>query len=198
MKHALISLALLLMALLGCRPGQKPPEQGVFEPLEFRVDSARLGDSLSIGGLHLSVPLHWFAVDSGTLAKLTNVALRDTSKLALQPFMAFKHEQGGPMLLVSKFPRAVALDAQFIPWAGEVTKVYREQRPDVLVQEQWMSLGGVEALQLYSRSAQLVHLKIILHGDEPVGLDYTVPLDRWEDEVHSVESSLGSIRKVYQ
>ena len=146
----------------------------------------------------MSVPKHWLAVDSGTLAKLSSVAQRDTSKLALQPFMAYKHEQGGPMLLVSKFPRAVALDAQFIPWAGEVTRVYREQRPDVLVQEQWMSLSGVEALQLYSRSPQLVHLKIILHADEPVGLDFTVPLDKWEDEVHSIESSLGSIRKVYQ
>lgn len=190
--------AVVLAALIGCGPAQKPPEQGIFEPLEFRVDSLRLGDSLEVGGLSLSVPKSWVAVDSGTLAKLTNVAQRDTSKLALQPFMAYKHEQGGPMLLVSKFPRAVALGAQFIPWAGEVTKVYREQRPDVLVQEQWMSLGGVEALQLYSRSAQLVHLKIILHGDEPVGLDYTVPLDKWDDEVHSVESSLGSIRKVYK
>lgn len=197
MKHRLIFTALLL-TIAGCGPAQKPAEQGVFEELEFRVDSLRLGERTEVGGLSLSVPKDWLLVDDDTMTKLTDVAKRDTSQMALAPTQAFKREGGGPMLLISKFPRAIDLGRGFIPWAGEVAKVYREQRPDILVQEQWMSLGGVEALQLISRSPQLVHLKIILHADEPVSLDYTVPLNKWDEEVHSIESSLGSIRKVYQ
>lgn len=197
MKYGLIFLA-LLFAIAACGPAQKPAEQGVFEELEFRVDSLRLGASTEIGGIKFSVPKDWLLVDDDTMKKLTDVAKRDTSEMALAPVQAYKREGGGPMLLVSKFPRSIDLGARFIPWAGEVAKVYREQRPDILVQEQWMSLGGVEALQLVSRSPQLVHLKVILHADEPVSLDYTVPLNKWDDEVHSVESSLGSLRKVYK
>lgn len=101
------------------------------------------------------------------------------------------------MLLVSRFPKAAKLGPNFVPWAGEVAKVYREQRPESRVEEQWMSVSGVEALQLYSQSAQLIHLKILLNADEPVSLDYTVPAATWPNLARSVESSLGSLRKVY-
>lgn len=197
MKYSLVFIA-LLFAIAGCGTTQKRPEPGVFEELEFRVDSLRLGENAEVGGISLRVPKDWVLIDDETMTKLTDVAKRDTSQMALAPVKAYRRAGGGPMLLISKFPKAIDLGAGFIPWAGEVAKVYRVQRPDILVQEQWMSLGGVEALQLISRSPQLVHLKVILHADEPVSLDYTVPLNKWDEEVHSVESSLGSIRKVYK
>ncbi len=188
--------AVLLVA--ACSKDKKPASQeGVFERLEFSVDSSLLGEAISVGGLRLHAPSGWLPVDSSVMSQLVGVAARDTSGMQLRPKYAFKPESGGPMMLVSTFPKAVDLGDRFVPWAGEVARVYREQRADIRVQEQWMSLSGVEALQLYSQSAQLVHIKIILNAIGVVSLDYTVPAASWPKEVRAVESSLGSLRKIY-
>lgn len=191
----IIVAAILLVA--ACSKEKKPAQDGVFEELVFVVDSSKLGEAITVGGLHFNVPVQWMPVDSEIMGKLMGVAKRDSSELQLQPEFAFKHQEGGPMLLVSTFPKAVHLGSGFIPWAGEVASAYRRSRPDVVVQEQWMSLGGVEALQLYGQSGQLVHVKVILNSDQPVSLDYTVPVPIWPQQVRAVESSLGTLRKVY-
>lgn len=189
-------LSLLVLAA-ACSKEKKTSGEGVFEPLEFAVDSSKLGALIEVGGLRLHAPASWINLDSSAMQQLVGVASRDTSEMQLRPERAFKREGGGPMLLVSRFPKVVKLGAQFVPWAGEVAKVYRDQRKDVVVQEHWMSVSGVEALQLYAQSAKLVHVKILLNADEPISLDYTVPVDMWPEEVRAVESSLGSLRKVY-
>lgn len=196
MKIGLLALCVLLL-VAACSKEKKTSGEGVFEPIEFVVDSAKLGELVEAGGLRLHAPAGWIALDSAGMQQLIGVASRDTSEMQLRPERAFKRVGGGPMLLVSRFPKAIKLGAGFIPWAGQVAKVYRDQRTDVVVQEQWMSVSGVEALQLYSQSGKLVHVKIILNASEPVSLDYTVPVDLWPEEVRAVESSLGSLRKVY-
>ncbi|MBL0061774.1 MAG: hypothetical protein IPP40_09925 [bacterium] len=196
MRIGLLMLCLLLL-VAACSKEKKPSGEGVFNPLELAVDSAKLGELIEVGGLRLQAPAGWINLDSSAMQQLIGVASRDTSEMQLRPERAFKREGGGPMLLVSRFPKVVKLGPRFVPWAGEVAKVYRDQRKDVVVQEQWMSISGVEALQLYGQSAKLVHVKILLNADEPVSLDYTVPADMWPEEVRAVESSLGSLRKVY-
>ncbi len=187
----------LLVLLAACSKETKKPGEGAFEPLVLVVDSAKLGDLIEIGGVRLNAPADWVNLDSSAMQQLIGVAGRDTSAMQLRPEWAFKREGGGPMLLVSRFPKVLKLGARFIPWAGEVAKTYRDQRKDVVVQEHWMSVSGIEALQLYGQSAKLVHVKILLNADEPVSLDYTVPADMWPEEVRAVESSLGSLRKIY-
>ncbi|MCB9369747.1 MAG: hypothetical protein H6507_11615 [Calditrichaeota bacterium] len=196
MKFAWIAVAAVLL-VAACSKEKKPAAEGVFERLDFAVDSSLLGDDVTVGGVHLHAPADWLPVDTSVMRKLVDVAERDTTVMQLYPEQAFKPEDGGPMLLVSIFPKTVHLGTGFIPWAGEVAKSYREARPDVVVQEQWMSLSGVEALQLYAQSGQLVHVKILLNADQPVSLDYTVPAPIWPNQVRAVESSLGSLRKVY-
>ncbi len=193
----IITLFPLLLLVAACSREKKHEGEGVFERLEFTVDSSKLGTKISVGGVALYAPKGWEAVDSSSMVQLVGIAARDTSEMRLRPEWAFKTEGGGPMLLVSRFPRATRLGPNFVPWAGEVAKVYREQRPEARVEEQWMSVSGVEALQLYSQSAQLIHLKILLSAEGPGSLDYTVPATMWPNQVRSVESSLGSLRKVY-
>lgn len=195
MRIGLILLTALVLSAACSK--NKTPRDVKFEKLEFIVDSSKLGEIVEAGGLRLHAPAGWLAVEDDVMGQISGVAKRDTSMMQLEPRFAFKREGGGPMLLVSKFPRAMRLGAGFIPWAGEVAKAYREQRTDAVVQEQWMSVAGVEALQLYAQSGKLVHVKIILNSSEPVSLDYTVPATEWPEEVRAVESSLGSLRKVY-
>ncbi|MCB9357671.1 MAG: hypothetical protein H6505_03770 [Calditrichaeota bacterium] len=191
-------LIALIALVSACSNSKKTePKSDAFEELEFTVDSTKLGDSLSIGGVKLRAPAEWAPLDSETFETLTNVAARDTSKLGLTPVMAYRKPGGGPLLLVSTFAQPVDLGVSFIPWAGQVADVYRKQRPDAQFSEAWLSLGGVEALQIMGIGEKLVHLKLILHGDQPVSLDYTVPRTTWKDDVEYVESSLGSIRKIY-
>ncbi|MBK8130786.1 MAG: hypothetical protein IPK53_18400 [bacterium] len=166
MRIALTVLALSLL-MAACSRDKSAAPDGVFEPLEFNVDSTLLGSVIEVGGVRLQAPAQWAEVDSSTFARILDVAARDTSELRLLPTYVFKHVSGGPMLLVSTFPRAVDLQRDFLAWAGEVARVYREQRKDIEVREQWINIAGVRALQLFSRSPQLIHAKIILHADQP-------------------------------
>ncbi|MBK6911174.1 MAG: hypothetical protein IPH10_09640 [bacterium] len=195
MRIALTVLALSLL-MAACSRDKSAAPDGVFEPLEFNVDSTLLGSVIEVGGVRLQAPAQWAEVDSSTFARILDVAARDTSELRLLPTYVFKHVSGGPMLLVSTFPRAVDLQRDFLAWAGEVARVYREQRKDIEVREQWINIAGVRALQLFSRSPQLIHAKIILHADQPVSLDYTVPVSMWPTEARAVESSLGTLRRI--
>ncbi len=197
MKHVMLLIALIVL-ISSCSTGKKVEQkEGVWEELEFTVDTTKLGDSARAGGIAFRVPKGWVPLEGDMFETLVSVAARDTSELGLAPVSAFRREGGGPLLLVSTFSKAVDLGANFIPWAGEVARVYRSQRGEAKFSEAWLSLGGVEALQIMGISESLVHLKIILHADEPVSLDYTVPRATWADEARAVESSLGSIRKIY-
>lgn len=191
-----VAMLILLTTVVSCSK-QKAPRETMFEKLEFKVDSSKLGEVVETGGVRFHAPKEWLLVDSETISQIAGVAKRDTTEMQLMPLYAFKREGGGPMLLVSTFPRAVHLGAGFIPWAGEVARVYKSQRTDAVVQEHWIHVGGIEALQLYSQSGTLVHVKIILHASEPVSLDYTVPVELWPEEVRAIESSLASLRKMY-
>jgi len=195
MRHYLTILVCAVL-LAACSKEKTPAGQGQFEPLQFNLDSTRLGGAIEIADLRFHAPARWLEVDSSTFEKIANVAGRDTSVMQLQPTRVFKHENGGPMLLVSRFPRAVDLKENFVPWAGEVARVYRAQRKDTEIRESWIQIAGVDALQLVSTSAQLVHVKVILNANEPVSLDYTVPVAMWPVESVYIESSLGSLRRV--
>jgi hypothetical protein len=75
-------------------------------------------------------------------------------------------------------------------------EAYRSAHPGLDVQEEWLLLGGIHAVQLLGMDTLRVQFKFLVESDPVVGLDYSVPHAAWEQEVRAVESSLGTIRRL--
>jgi hypothetical protein len=154
------------------------------------------GTPIRVADVFLRAPVGWLEADSATLATVREFAVKDSGVSALSPQFVFKREGGGPMLLVSTFSRSVELGNNFVPWAGEIARLYRAQRPTLKIEEQWLNYGDFDALVLRSKSERVIHHKVILRAASPVSLDYSVPAHEWTNEASAVEASLASIQRV--
>lgn len=157
--------------------------------------SGTQGASVQVADVFLRAPDGWLESDSATLATVKEFARKDTGEAALAPQFVCKREGGGPMLLVSTFSRSVQLGDNFVPWAGEIARIYRAQRPKQIIEEQWLSYGDLEALTLRSANEKIIHYKIILRAASPVSLDYSIPAHEWTNESSAVEASIKSIQR---
>ena len=188
-----------LLSMLSCsdakRPDVRAERDDVFEQLSFEVDTSLLGDTVRLEGIEFRVPRGWKRVEPMILRAIRQAAGRDTSRHRLFPEAAHAHSNGS-VFVASRFPNANRADVSFSSWAITVGEAYRVARAGMELKEAWLSLGGIEALQLYSGDQKTVHFKLLLNAGVPLSLDYTVPTSAWEGEVHGVESSLGSIRRL--
>jgi hypothetical protein len=158
------------------------------------VDSARLGSEAVVDGVSLRVPLGWTAADSSVLQSVRQAVRLDTGDFPVEPRAVFVG--AGPSVLVATTFRTKPEAAEgFTGWARRYVEAYRAARPSLDVQEEWLLLGGIHAVQLLAMDTLRVQFKFLIESDPVVGLDYSVPRAAWEQEVRAVESSLGTIRK---
>lgn len=196
LRIILFLLILLSPALISCSgSGKTPPPDPVFEALDFEIDSTRLGDVIEIGGLTLRAPLEWYPANESTMETMRRTVAQDTSRFRLAPRAVFIHPAGS-ILIASEFEKGTGTDYPFANWAIEVAEAYKSSRRESSISEAWLSISGIEALQLYAADSTTVHFKVLLRGEKPVSLDYTVPRRDWDSRVRSVESSLGTVRRL--
>jgi hypothetical protein len=189
---ALLCCAVVVAFGAGCRGAAV--SHGPFREFTFSVDSSRLGTEATIGKVSLRVPLGWEAADSSVLESIREAAGPDTGDFPVEPRAVFIGE-GSSILIATSFRTKPEAAEGFSGWARRYVEAYRSARPGLDVQEEWLLLSGIHAVQLLAMDTLRVQFKFLIESDPVVGLDYSVPRAAWEQEVRAVESSLGTIRK---
>ncbi|MBU0507828.1 hypothetical protein KKH27_03180 [bacterium] len=193
--QSVLCLSAMVLALaVSCRGSGG--SDGPFRELEFAVDSSRLGDPIHVKGLVVHAPAGWDEADSTLLVAVRQAVVGQASENRLPEFhtVRIQPETGG-VLVITSFPKDPRTTGDFVTWARSFVEEYRRARSEVPVEEDWLKIGGMAAVQIYQADSLRIQFKYLIAADLPVGLDYSVPRAAWEKEVRSVESSLGSIRK---
>jgi len=193
MRAVIVLWATLGMLLISCRPSGRGED--LFRELEFRVDSTLLGEAVVLAGIGFCPPVAWGEADS-TLMSAVRAGLERQAAGNPLPTLerAFLHEQTGAVLVVTSFAAAGDPPGRFPAWARSFVEEYRAASPKVPVEEDWLKIGGIPAVQLYAADSARVLFKYLLGGDRVIGLDYSVPRAAWAEEMRAVESSVGTVR----
>lgn len=190
--NAGIDRPLSLRDLAGCRG--KSSWHGPFREYAFTIDSSRLGGQTEVAGVTFRVPRGWIVADAGIMEKVQEAARQDTSDFPVEPRGVYISQAGG-VLVATTYNWKPAAAEGFTGWMRRYLKTYRSARPQVDIQEEWLLLGDLHAVQLMAMDTLRVQFKFLIESDPVVSLDYSVPRAAWEKEVRSVESSLGTVRK---
>lgn len=185
--------ALWIMAFFGCRGTQS--SHGPYREFEFAVDSTRLGESVHIGDIVFRVPKGWVPADSSVMEQVRKAAHKDTSRFPAEPKNVFIDLTTGSVLLCTTFPNRPEAALGFTGWGRQYVDTYRGARTGMEIQEEWLLLGGVHAVQIMLMDTQRVQFKFLIESEPVVGLDFSVPRPAWQGQARTVESSLGTIEK---
>lgn len=179
-----------VLAAAACRGAGEQP--GPFREFTFTVDSLLLGDRITVREFSIQAPAGWISPDSGIIAAVRTAIERDTSRPGELEAVRINLQSGG-VLVISKLPETA--NGGFVPWARQRIERLRTAAAGRTIEEEWLLLNGIRAVQLYLADSSRVQFKFLLDSSPPTGLDFSVPSAAWEREVRSVESAIGSIRR---
>ena len=197
-------LIIALWAVVACKgTGQTP---GPFQDLNFDVDSTRIGDTLTMSGIQVRLPIWMIAAPTDAMATIQDAAARDTTEYALTPECVF-YDTIGAVLVFSHFQRHEHKPADFIAFARSYAEKLRSKEPPApqigdlgekgeLPSQEWLTLGGVPAVQYYTSDSTRIQFAYVVDTDRPLHIAISVPRAVWPEEVHNVESMLGTVKKV--
>lgn len=187
-----IFLIVLIAGLAGMsckKPAQTPTP---YTALEFRVDSARLGATLSLSSVTLRVPAGWDAADSSLLEQARAASHEDTSRFRAEVSAVFLDPSSGAVLIARGHQRLAA--QSFADWGRTLLERFRVVRPSWSIQEDWIMINAIPTLQIHAMDSVRVYFSFLLDRDPPLQLDYIVPAAAWESAMPGIESSLGTIQ----
>ena len=185
------TVAFLILA--GCRGTRTA--HGPYREFTFAIDSSRLGGQTEVAGISLRIPRGWVVADANVMDRVRQAAQQDTSDFPVEPQGVFISPSVGGVLVATTYKSKPAVTEGFTGWTRRYLKIYRSAHPQLDIQEEWLLLGDLHAVQLMAMDTLRVQFKFLIESDPVVSLDYSVPRAAWEQEVRAVESSLGTIRK---
>jgi hypothetical protein len=178
---------------LSCRSSGQMPD--LYQELTFSVDSTRLGETVAIGGMVFHAPRSWERIDSSTVSHIRQAVSGDTNQSGVALEGVFVNSTNGAVLVVTSFDRKTTEPEEFAKLAYRFAETFGGSTSKPGPREERLLLSDIPAVQLYATDSLRVQFKFLLDLKIPIGLDYSVPRVAWSQEVRSVESSLGSIRR---
>lgn len=180
-----------VICLSSCsRPSQSPTP---YTALEFRVDSTRQGERIDIDSLTLRAPLNWMKADSGMIAQVRAAAAQDSSRFRSKVLAVYLDSTNGSFLVTSKHPASEA--RVFRDWGLAFVQNFTAAHPSWTVREDWILVNEIQTLQIFAADSIRVFFSFLIDRQPPLQLDYIVPSVAWEQQMRSVESSIGSLSK---
>jgi hypothetical protein len=189
-----LGLFIVLLTVLSCGGIGRVP--GPFRDFSFRVDSVLLGEYLTLQDVKLRVPARWSAAEPEAMAAIQQAALRDTERFALAPIHVF-HDSLGAVLVLSRFRHYTDSLVNFAGFARQYETEFRRSHSNPEAAVEWLTLSEIPAVQFYTSDSLRVQFMFLLSSDPPLNLAVSVPRRSWRDEVRSVESMLGTVRRIH-
>jgi len=167
----------------------------LYQKLTFSVDSTRLGEAVAVGEIVFRVPRSWERLDSSTVSNIQKTAMGDTNRSGVTLEGVFVNDSDGAVLVLTSFSRKTTEEKEFTELAFRFAETFEGANHQDTPREERLLLGDIPTVQFYAADSLRVHFKFLLDVRAPIGLDYSVPRSAWPQEVRSVESSLGTIRR---
>jgi hypothetical protein len=166
------------------------------QELKFTVDSTKLGDEVTFGGIAFRIPKGWLPADSTMLFTLKKVAGGEFGRFQIVPQAVFQDPATGAFVKVSLFAKQMAAGQTFVNWGRQYVDEFHSTHRKISMSEDWIGLSGMPAVLLSFGDTQTAQLKLAVEGPPPSELSFSIPTDSYIIQKRSIESSIGSVRKL--
>ena len=190
MRNVVISLIVVIL-IMGCAK-----EQTKYADITFNVDKALLGEEYICPKpeLRFQLPKDWEQISPDMLASIRNKAQvsQDTTNVYVVPIDVFMDMQKSFTCFLSTFDsKLLAVDVM-----QNYLDEFRIINQDVNLNEGSFAHNGLDFQQITFAKDDLITVKLItiINDQELIMIDYIVPSKYYEEELRSIESSIGSIK----
>ncbi len=187
----------IILIFPGCGNKDNNPES---KEIYFNIDSLRLGEKSDFTALDFSIhpPKNYRKLDSVNLLNVTsaiNQTVNSDDQYKIIPQAMYVSDSTKSFLLVSLI-NFKDKDTNLSQLADRYfTSIEKKQDKNTLIKRGEYTKGGEKIYQLLLSSDFSVVFKILFENKqkEIVSLDYSVPKQIYQNEMKSIESSIGTL-----
>jgi hypothetical protein len=186
----IVLILMLLLSAFAC--GERPEANGDFPRIEFTVDTDSLSSEILVDGLFsMRMPHDWPEIDGESLAAAKNVLKSDSTSYFGLELLRIAESVKGASCAVSRVAGS-AFSFDLLSEEYERSLIERFQTNDV--KRGAFCFNGNNFIQYRVVTARIVAFKLFCNfGGSFYQIDYFIPKEIYEAEIHKVESSIGSI-----
>jgi hypothetical protein len=179
------SLSLVALLVISCQQSNKK-----IVAVEFNINRLLLSDSsfVSRNGLSINPPKNWKITESYNSELQNRILYRLDNKL----LAIYKSDTTNCALIISELP-----ETNFEIIKGSINKYNSYPTQDSIwtsIQSSIFKYKTYEIVQIVSQNSELIIFKLFTHRlSELYELDYIIPRREINNNMQSVESSIGSI-----
>ncbi|MDA3813107.1 MAG: hypothetical protein PF570_02520 [Candidatus Cloacimonetes bacterium] len=193
MKKIMLVLFVVVM-ILGCTKEQATAE---FADVTFSVDQSLLSEEYICSDIGISFypPTGWERISSGLMTAITEKlkASQDTTGVTILPLDVFMDKEKSATCFISIFISEFPADETRKNYLNEI----RIKNQDLSINEGTFAHNELDFYQLTFTKDDLITVKLIAANNEQkvFMIDYAVPSKYYEEELRTIESSIGTIKK---
>ena len=189
-----VLLVLLSIVLISCTNTRDE----VKDTLVFNIDSSRIApvEKIDSSGITFHPPLNWKEVDSDMSEKLmksVNPLNEKSVKFIYKPIKIFLEQSSFSILSVGTVLPSVDTDTSANNLKN-YESIVSENFAESILKEGSFYKNGAEVYQYLIQKSNLISFKLIFEfGNVIYQFDYSCPQKNYEEQIKSIESSIGTI-----
>ena len=191
----IIFVSFIVAMVLGCTKEQATNAE--FAEITFSVDLSLLSEEYICSdiGISLYPPLSWEQISPVLMTAIKEKlkASQDTSGVTILPLNVFMDKEKSFTCFISVFISEFPADKTLENYLNES----RIKNQDLNINEGTFAHNGLGFHQLIFTKGDKITVKLIaLNNEQKVFMvDYVVPFKYYEEELRTIESSIGTIKK---
>lgn len=188
-----VLILIVVIIILGCGKEETKHADITFNVNETLLSSMKLFPEINIS---FKPPVNWKEIDKEMLNKIQNriTETKDSTELNPLPIKIFMDMERSCTCFVSLFNSTLLANDLMENYLND----FRSDNHEVSLSEGSFSHSGIDFHQIIFSKENNITIKLIsTNVDQQVFMvDYVVPSKYYEEELRSIESSIGSIKKI--
>lgn len=190
-----VVLLILIINVLGCTKQQSAAKK---DDITFKVDQTLLAEKhiCSALGISFQPPLNWESISPDMLETIKNniIASQDSAQINLIPITIFMNMEKSFTCFLSVLESELLLEDVQDNYLAEFRSIHQ----DLDLQEGSFSHNGLDFHQITFVKDDFISIKLIsANNDQKTFMvEYLVPAKYYQEELHPIESSIGTIKKL--
>jgi hypothetical protein len=170
------------------------------DSLIFNIDSAKIGKLETLADFNITFhpPKNWDEVEASISERIVNSLKSQKngdSKYIYQPVKIFLNKTNNSLLAVGKVASQDSIEKS--NKLKEYLQVVSENFNESINKKGAFTKDGIEITQFLLQKQTLISFKLIFDLDDTIyQFDYTTQKETYQDELKSIESSMGTIKPI--
>ena len=188
--HSNILLILMVFSIVNCNSKNNQSKKENHN-LEFSINYELLHNEpiTDESGLRMNIPANWKPIDSLSQSKLKQTinSLKSTTKLKL--VNSYKSPLGSQCIIAK-----VITDKKDFSFVSEdiISNIQTQIQGDGYKTNE-LNINNLNAKQYLIRGKNYVIIKLYIQLKDFYQIDFIIPISKYESEIESIESSIGTI-----